>query len=1083
MSWNETRLVVPQGEGFAQAAARWLAWCAVGLACLTVGTATTWAQAESSPEAAARFADVANFQNEGAFELAAEEWAAFLKKYPTDPLAAKAQNYLAVCQLQLERYSDAISNFETVIKKHPQADFREEAMLNLASANYAYAQAGEKNRYPAAATAFAELLKAFPKSKFAEQALFFQGESLYLGGKQAEAIPVYNQLVENYPKSDLAADALYAIGVTHEELKQTAQASGAFDRFLKQFSQHPLVPEVKMRKAEALLLSEKYDEADNLFREVTATPDFPLADHAWYRLGFVQLKADKLAEAAQSYAHLAENFPQSVYAAESTMLAGRCFYRAGKLDEAVRWLTAAGKLEGEHALEAGHWLARVYLRQGKPAEARQLATSLLPQAGKSKFNVQLKMDAADAVYELPGERENSIGLYQNIAKEHAEHELAPQALYNAAFAALELGKHPVAAELSGQFEQRYANHELRLDALYVGAEAQLQADQLPQAEQSLRKLIEAGKGREELGRWNLRLALALYLQEKYDQVAAVVAPVVDQLTEPDAKAQGQYLLGASDFQLDKLPEAKKALEASLAASTRWSQADEARLMLARTLHKLGDNAAAIGQIGQMIKDYPNSLILDRAYYRQGEFEFAADNFAGSAGSYRQVVEKFPQSPLVPHALYGEGWALMRQGKPEDAEKRFAKLVSDHPNHSLVPDTLLARAAGLRQLGQYPEAVKTLNQFLGSAQAGPGKRDALYLKGMCLIESKQYSEAIKALSELHRDYPENENGDKVLYELAWAYRASDNEEQARAQFGELAKSHAKSPLAAEANYHLGEAAYDARDYDKAQAFYTAAKSGADNAEVGEKAAYKLAWSKYQQGDYQAALGGFGEQMMKYPEGPLLADAIFMQAECLFKEKKHAEALASYQRVPADRLSSDDMRALLLLHAGQSASQQKLWGESRKWFGKLVEQLPESSLVPEAKYELGWASYNEGKIDEAITHFNQAADSSRGQAGARSRFMLGEVEFERKNYDDAVKHFQRVVFGFGGEDAIASVKNWQAKSAYELGRCHEVQIRAATGAKRAEILANATKYYTLVTEKFPQAGEAKLAQSRLEVLAKL
>ncbi|MEX2357342.1 MAG: tetratricopeptide repeat protein, partial [Pirellulaceae bacterium] len=251
MSWNETRLVVPQGEGFAQAAARWLAWCAVGLACLTVGTATTWAQAESSPEAAARFADVANFQNEGAFELAAEEWAAFLKKYPTDPLAAKAQNYLAVCQLQLERYSDAISNFETVIKKHPQADFREEAMLNLASANYAYAQAGQANRYPAAATAFAELLKAFPKSKFAEQALFFQGESLYLGGKQAEAIPVYNQLVETYPKSDLAADALYAIGVTHEELKQTAQASGAFDRFLKQFSQHPLVPEVKMRKAEA----------------------------------------------------------------------------------------------------------------------------------------------------------------------------------------------------------------------------------------------------------------------------------------------------------------------------------------------------------------------------------------------------------------------------------------------------------------------------------------------------------------------------------------------------------------------------------------------------------------------------------------------------------------------------------------------------------------------------------------------------------------------------------------------------------------------------------------------------------------
>ena len=89
---------------------------------------------ESSQEAALFFSDVVNYQNAGEFELAADEWKKFVEKFPNDPLASKAQNYLAVCQLQLKKYADAIANFETVLKKYPKADFREEAMLNLASA-------------------------------------------------------------------------------------------------------------------------------------------------------------------------------------------------------------------------------------------------------------------------------------------------------------------------------------------------------------------------------------------------------------------------------------------------------------------------------------------------------------------------------------------------------------------------------------------------------------------------------------------------------------------------------------------------------------------------------------------------------------------------------------------------------------------------------------------------------------------------------------------------------------------------------------------------------------------------------------
>src|SRR5258706_1475506 len=66
--------------------------------------------AASSEEAKKSFADAANLQNNNAFDVAIEEWDKFLKNYPKDPLAPKAQHYLSVCQLQLKKYDKAAAN-------------------------------------------------------------------------------------------------------------------------------------------------------------------------------------------------------------------------------------------------------------------------------------------------------------------------------------------------------------------------------------------------------------------------------------------------------------------------------------------------------------------------------------------------------------------------------------------------------------------------------------------------------------------------------------------------------------------------------------------------------------------------------------------------------------------------------------------------------------------------------------------------------------------------------------------------------------------------------------------------------------
>ncbi len=108
---------------------------------------------------------------------------------------------------------------------------------------------------------FGKLLKEYPQGKYCDQAWFLRGESFYLQGKCAEAADAYQHLVDEHPGSNLKSNGLYALGVTLEELGRFAEAGTLYDRFLDQFGDNTLAPEVRMRKAETLLQAGSVQEA------------------------------------------------------------------------------------------------------------------------------------------------------------------------------------------------------------------------------------------------------------------------------------------------------------------------------------------------------------------------------------------------------------------------------------------------------------------------------------------------------------------------------------------------------------------------------------------------------------------------------------------------------------------------------------------------------------------------------------------------------------------------------------------------------------------------------------------------------
>ena len=1026
-------------------------------------------KAASPPAAVRQFRDAVVFQDRGVYDLAADEWQNFLKEFPADPLAPKARHYLGVCRLLLKQYDAAAESLQQVIREHPHGELADSSYLNLGLAQYSLAQGGKAELYDAAAATFETLAAKFPKSKELAQALYYQGEALYARGHKERAVIAYQQVVERYPDSPLLADALYALGVARQDQGQIDPAATAFDRFLKDYPRHPLRAEVIMRRAETLSTKGDFEVAARWFGSAAASKGFQLADLAAMRQAQSLQAAKKLAEAAAVYATIPDRFPKSAYRQPALLAAGNASAEAGDLAAAIKWLTAAVDAGGDTADDAAHWLARAYLKHAKPSEALATVERALPKSAGADFAVPLMMDQADALYEIPNRRGESIRVYAALAKGHPKHAQAPQALYMAAFASLGQADYQAATAYCDQFLADYADKPLAADVRYVAAESALQLKQYDQAERRYAELAEKYPQHADVDLWRVRRGLALHVSRKSAEVVAWLGPLAAKLKSPELAAEAQYLLGSAHAELKQPEAAAQALGASLVAAPRGKRADEALLALA-SVQREKHSAEAISTLRKLAAEYPDSKLLDQAHYRLGEYASAAGDFSAASKDYQKVAATWPQSPLAPHAEYGLAWCQLAAKDYPAAIASLTGLLEKYPQHAVTPKARHARAMAREQQADYTAALDDVAAFLASDPPRQERSEALYLRGLCFAGMKEYDKAAENFRAVLSADPKFAGADKVLYELAWALRSSDKPDQAVLAFATLAREHNASPLVGDSLYHLGEHAYQARDYAQAATHYQAARDKSQNSELGEKSAHKLGWSLYQQGQREPAAKTFEKQLAEFPQGELAADAQLMIAESLFGDKKYDAALVAYQRSFERPGSNQEFQALARLHAGQALAQQKKWSESFDLLDKALIAHPNSAYVPELRYESAWAQQNLGRTDDAMARYEQVVAQTDREVSARARFMVGEILFEKRAYKEAIRNFFKVAYGYGYPESPDGVRVWQANASYEAARCFEV----------LNMLDQAKKSYQEVVERYPTSDKAPLAKNRLEAL---
>ncbi len=1085
-----------------------LARALLGFAVLVLATGTSNAQSnanakaapnslKSPKEAIAIYADAANFQNNSAFDLAIEEWTKLIERFPSDPLIPKAYHYLGVCYLQIgePNYEKAIESLQCALRE-PNLEVREESLVNLGWALFSVGSSSTDQKKSESLAKARQVLKQYlsdyADGVYVDRALFYAAECEYLLGKKEEAGKLYRQFLsqKNFAKSPFRPDVLYAMGVNYEELKQDSLAKEAYDEFLAKFPEHRLVSEVRLRKAEFLLAENKPQEAVEMLRQVVKQPNLALPDYAMSRLAYALAKSGKFDESSSVYQQIAERFPNSPYALTAQLAAGQTLMREKKYDEAAAFFKRLLPQKNEQAAEAAHWLCQILILQGKPADAIPFAKDALSWATSSRWTTALQMDYADGLNETVDGKQQAREWYLRISRENPDDPLAPRALYNAAFSSLRLGEHQQALTLAERLVSTYPQDQLAVEAKYIRAESALQLSRFEDGIRYFNELINQHTDNPQRGTWLLRLATAAYFGEQYDLALRAVEQAKPLLDDKESQAELYYLAGASLIETKQMDEAVANLGKSLAIAPTWSQADEVHVMLGEALVELKRDEEALATWTKLIEQFPNSSLRFQALYRSGQVHANRKQYSRAIGCYDQLLSQPAPAGLKEFATYGKAWSMMQEQNYAGAADLLQPLAASDRKDGLGMESKLAYAICLRQTDRNAEANDRFNQLISMNPTGTLLGNVLYEQGIAFAQTNQFQNAYSNFQRIVQEFPEYPMMDRVLYELGWAAKQLDRVDEAIESFQSLIDRYPQSSLVAEAAYHVGQGQYSRQKYQAAMVSYRKVIDQAQDAALIEKSLYKLGWSLFQEKEYVTARDQFQRQLKEFPKGELSLDGQFMIADCESKLGNFSEALTLFRAARKTFESMEDtsrvneqLQVLIYLNGAQAARELKQWKECENWLRVIVDQYPSTPYLPQVIYELAFCNQNLKNKDEALRLYGEVAEKYRTEIAARARFMMGELYFAEREFTKAIPEFQRVMYGFGAAQAPSDIKNWQARSAFEAGRCAEVLIGDAKGEKRDKAIKLSKDFYQYIINEHGQHELVEQARQRLEALSKL
>ncbi len=997
----------------------------------------------------------------GHYELAIPEYRAFLSAHEGHEKEATARYGLAVSFFRLNRLEEAARELDALIGEDG-FQFAAEVLLLRGHCHLA---AGE---YEMATRRFERLLARHAEHASAGDAAALLSEARYRAGQHEGVDEVVDYLIERFPEHARRDRAELMAGLAGIARGDFVSASRRLGQLMERSPDGRYADQASLLLGQSLHRLGDEAEAERWYRRAMGRERSGHAPEARFGLASLAYAQGRVDDARKLLDEVLQSGQPAGRQVEARLLRGRVAFDRGEYEEAGGHF-AAVEGAGVQTLrdDAAYWLAKVDLREERPADAAERLDALVRSAPKSQLLGEAMFDRGVALSRA-GDSPGAFEAYEAFLDRFEGHALAASALRMNAGLAHELGRYDQSLALSEDFLERYPRHEAAADVLFLAGENDYLSGRFEDA-LGRYEMVLAGEPEEGLGeRATYRKGMALVRLDRFEEAMPLLERVAGDgapaayLPALFAMADGLFVRGAwaraEELFVDYL--GSEGADGSLV--------DDALIKVGVARMRQDDPAGAAQAFERLLGAHAESSHALQARFELAQVLVLLDEPGRAREAFEMVLSEGGESRFAPHALRHLGAIAMEAEEYELAAAYYDRLSAMGGDDG---------ASALLRQGQSLLAAGKVEESLGPLEAamGGGGEDALRARAhraIALARLERHDEAASEVAEIlggRHEALSEELVRSLRYERAWALRKLDRPDEANAAYRELLEEQPRDATRAYALLDLGGLEMDGERYGEAvepltEALAIATDLGDEmDPRILAQSEYRLGVAQFRLGKAKEAgelLGGFAA---RHPQSPLRASAGLIAGEALFQLGRFEQASRELDRVVREH--GDDPSAMnALLRLGESEAALQRWAKSEKAFGEFLRRYPKSELAYQARFGLAWSRENQGQYDEAIRGYREVVAMHKGPTAARAQFQIGESLFAQQKHQDAVTEFLRV-------DILYAVPEWTAAALYEAGRCFEAMRQGG----------QAREQYGEVIERFADSEWARLARERLDAIA--
>jgi len=822
-------------------------------------------------------------------------------------------------------------------------------------------------------------------------------------------------------------------------------------------------PGKKYRLGYELFLKEKYSAARETFTEFLADPD---ATNINDRINATYYRALSGAElyhpdAENELVHFTRQYPESLKAKLAYFHAGKILYKQKKYKSAVNYFEKA-----EISYLNNEEIPEYYFKLGYS----YFSIKDYPNASKSFheiLNVESKYKtAANYYYAHVAYQNNNLNTalerFQKLSDSESFGPIVPYYIIQIYY---EQQKYDEVISYAKTLEGRSdVKNTAEIDR-YV-AESYYKKGQY---EQALKMFELFEKNYPRLSREDqYQLGYANYKLGKCEKAVKYFEKVVN--VQDKMQQVAYYNLGDCFMKLNNKQSARNAFQFASKSDYDKAIKEESLFNYAKLSFELSFQPVAINALNEFTRLFPASKHIDEVNEILAQLYITTKNYKDALLALEKIKSKSAKANAAYQKVaYYRAIEYFNDRDYEKAIGLFNKAITTEVDQMIRSQAMYWKAEAIYNQQKYEAAIKQYRTFIFNPKSinAPMYNTANYNMGYCYFKMENYKEAnVWFRKYIHNkaetDLPKYNDalirtGDGFFvmkdYDNAMLFyndavaskaKASDycmfqtgiiqgirgNMNSKISTMNQLVASYPGSSYTDDASYEKGVALMGVEDYKGAETVFRKVIRDVPQSEYAKKSLLKIALVQYNLKQDNEALSTYKEVVKKYPSSPEAMEAI-TGIKNIYVSGGNPQAYFDYVKtVSTVNISAGAQDSITY----EAAEQLYMKGDHKNASGNFEDYLkkfPNGIFFLNATFYKAEADFRAKEFDKALTGYQYVTEQPRNIFTEKSLLKAGTILYERNNFDEALKNFDRLEEIADFRDNIIEAQAGQMRCHYKKG----------------------------------------------------